>query len=74
MIENLILYWMIGLDSEKGETVLIHMLICTMLFLCSNSLGLLVGCSIKQTSHALDLIDMTLMPLILMSGYYANTK
>ncbi|KAM3141201.1 hypothetical protein pb186bvf_006586 [Paramecium bursaria] len=74
VIENLILYWMMDLNSDSAEIVLIHMFITVILFLCCNSLGLMTGCVFKTTQLALDASDMILMPAVIFSGFIANSK
>ena len=49
VIENLILYWMMDLNSDSADIVILHLFITVILFLCCNSLGLMTGCVFKET-------------------------
>ena len=65
---------MIGLNAEEGGYVVSHIFIAILLSLCGNSLGLMAGCAFNDIKVATSIVPMVLMPLIIFSGFFANSK
>ncbi|CAD8115184.1 unnamed protein product [Paramecium primaurelia] len=74
LIQQIIAYWMIGLNDQSGEVVLIHLLISVLVFVCSNSMGLMAGAAFKDIQLALNIVPAIVTPLIIFSGFYSNQK
>ncbi|CAD8196359.1 unnamed protein product [Paramecium octaurelia] len=74
LILQLISYWMIGYNDQDASIVIINFFICILLCICSNSLGLMVGCAFRDIKLALTAVPIIMMPVILLSGYMANSK
>ena len=65
---------MMDLNTDSADIVVTHMLIMIILFLCCNSLGLMIGCVFKETQLALEAADLILMPATIFTGFIANSK
>ncbi|CAK84182.1 unnamed protein product (macronuclear) [Paramecium tetraurelia] len=72
IIQQLIGYWMIGLNDQSASTVVIHIFVCILLGITGNSMGLMVGSMLQDSKNASGIIPMVLMPLIAFSGFFAN--
>ena len=65
---------MVGLNAEEGGYVVTHLFIAVLMSLCGNSIGLMAGCAFKDVKVATGIVPMVLMPLIIFSGFFANSK
>ncbi|CAK84666.1 unnamed protein product (macronuclear) [Paramecium tetraurelia] len=72
IIQQLICYWMIDLNDQTASIVIINILVCILLGLSGNSMGLMVGSMLSDARNASGIIPVVLMPLIAFSGFYAN--
>ncbi|CAD8179154.1 unnamed protein product [Paramecium octaurelia] len=74
IIQELILYWMIGLNSKDGGVVVIHIFVAILTCLNGNSMGLMAGCAFNDIKVATSIVPLVLLPLIIFSGFFANSK
>ena len=71
LISTLILYWMVGLDSNAGVFFTFY-LAYFLISLTGNSLGLLLGSIIPDPKIVGLLVPVLLVPFILFSGFFKN--
>ncbi|CAD8074209.1 unnamed protein product [Paramecium primaurelia] len=74
VIQELILYWMIGLNTHSVGVVFIHLLVAILTSLNGNSIGLITGCVFSDIKAATSMVSILLLPFIIFSGYLANSK
>ncbi|CAD8191656.1 unnamed protein product [Paramecium pentaurelia] len=72
IIQQLISYWMMGLNDQTASIVVIHIFVCVLLGISGNSMGLMVGTMLSDSKNASGIIPLVLMPLIAFSGFFAN--
>lgn len=65
---------MMKLNDIHPGNVPTYLLIAILLSLCTNSMGLMAGCAFKDVKMAINVVPMVLMPLIIYSGFFANSK
>ena len=65
---------MIGLNSENGGVVVAHIFITILTCLNGNSMGLMAGCAFNDIKVATSIVPLILLPLIIFSGFFANSK
>ena len=65
---------MIGLNTNDGGVFFAHILICILTCLNGNSMGLMAGCAFNDIKVANSILPLVLMPLIIFSGFFANSK
>lgn len=65
---------MSGYNTIKVEYLLIHLLILILFYASISSLGQLVGCVFPDIREATNLGPSVVMPVILFSGFFANSK
>lgn len=65
---------MITYNDYEVSIVIINFFICILLCICANSLGLMAGCAFRDIKLALTAVPIIMMPVILLSGYMANSK
>lgn len=70
----MILYWMIGLNAADGGVVIAHIFIAILTCLNGNSMGLMAGCAFNDIKVATSIVPLILLPLIIFSGFFANSK
>ena len=73
-IQELIIYWMVGLNDRKAEFVFLHLFICILLSIAGNSVGLMGGSAFKDSKLASNFTPVVTMMFMLFSGFYANRK
>lgn len=65
---------MIGLNSKDGGVVVTHIFIAILTCLNGNSMGLMAGCAFNDIKVATSIVPLILLPLIIFSGFFANSK
>eukprot|EP00483_Globobulimina_turgida_P001081 UN01083 len=65
LIYVLICYWFVGFDSPFVGFY-ISMFLC---ITCTSSIGMIVGCFANNTSEALGLLPLSLLPLVLLTNF-----
>jgi len=65
---------MVDLNYMKAETVVIHIFVCILACLNGNSIGLMAGCAFNDIKTATSIVPLLIMPLVLFSGFFANSK
>ena len=66
-----ILYWMIGLSNTAGQFFTFYLIFFLVSF-AGNSLGLLLGCAVKDAKLITVLTPVMILPFVLFSGFYKN--
>ncbi|CAD8042834.1 unnamed protein product [Paramecium primaurelia] len=74
IIQELILYWMVGLNHMNSGIVITHIFIAVLTCLNGNSIGLMAGCAFNDIKAATGFVPLALLPLFAFSGFYANPK
>ena len=64
---------MVGLNLTSINNFLINLLICMLVSMCGNSMALLVGSCVSNVKVASAISPVVFLPLILCSGFYANS-
>lgn len=65
---------MVGLNAKDGGVVVAHVFIAILTCLNGNSIGLMAGCAFNEIKVATSIVPMVLLPLIIFSGFFANSK
>lgn len=65
---------MVGLNAKDGGVVITHIFIAILTCLNGNSIGLMAGCAFNEIKVATSIVPMVLLPLIIFSGFFANSK
>jgi hypothetical protein len=65
---------MVGLNTRDGGVVVAHIFIAILTCLNGNSIGLMAGCAFNEIKVATSIVPMVLLPLIIFSGFFANSK
>jgi hypothetical protein len=65
---------MVGLNTEDGGRVIAHIFISILTCLNGNSIGLMAGCAFNDIKVATSIVPLVLLPLIIFSGFFANSK
>lgn len=65
---------MVGLNTRDGGVVVAHIFIAILTCLNGNSIGLMAGCVFNEIKVATSIVPMVLLPLIIFSGFFANSK
>ncbi|KAM3141213.1 hypothetical protein pb186bvf_006598 [Paramecium bursaria] len=71
IIQCLITYGMMALSVDLPEQIPIHLITHILLFMCSNSIGLMVGCLFEDFVLAINTSLMYLMPFLTFAGFLA---
>lgn len=65
---------MVGLNSRDGGVVVAHVFIAILTCLNGNSIGLMAGCAFNDIKVATSIVPLVLLPLVIFSGFFANSK
>ncbi|KAL4474986.1 hypothetical protein ABPG74_001682 [Tetrahymena malaccensis] len=71
-LSSLIVYWMIGLNTDNPGKVLFFIFVCAIQGLSGLGLGYLCGCVFQNAQVAIAVTPMLLVPCMLFGGYYKN--
>lgn len=69
---SIIVYWMVGFNDSKPETVFIFIFLTILSSLNGNSVGLLTGCAFSSTRVASSMMPLLLLPMMLFGGIFKN--
>eukprot|EP01084_Bolivina_argentea_P297808 513121_1 len=70
LIYQLIVYWMVGCDSEFYE-LYISLLLCV---ICTGSFGMIIGCFANNAGEAMQLMPMAFIPFLLFTNFLVSLE
>lgn len=71
LLYSIILYWMVGLSNTAGQFFTFYF-ISFLISFAGNSLGLMLGSSVKDAKLITVLTPVIILPFVLFSGFYKN--
>ena len=72
-LSSLIVYWMVGLNSENAGKVLFFILVCVLMSCTALGVGYFGGTAFSDAKVAIAVTPLLIMPFMLFAGFYKNS-